>query len=150
MAQSLSNVLLHLVFSTKLRQAWIDPDIERELFPYLATICKDMKCTPHKIGGADDHVHVACSLGRTKTIADLVQELKQSSSKWIKSKGPQYHEFAWQNGYGAFSVGQSQLDALRRYIANQREHHRRVSFQEEFRELLVRYEIEFDERYVWD
>lgn len=83
-------------------------------------------------------------------MSKLIQEIKQDSFKWIKSKGVRFTDFAWQNGYGAFSVGQSQLDDLRGYIRNQREHHRRVSFQEEYREILKRYEIAFDERYVWD
>jgi len=150
MSQSLSNVLLHLVFTTKNRQAWIDTQIEQELFPYLATICKELGCPAHKIGGADDHVHIACSLSRTETLAKLLSTVKANSSKWIKGKGPQYEKFSWQNGYGAFSIGQSQLDSLRAYIGNQREHHRRESFQDEFRKLLTKYQVEYDERYVWD
>jgi putative transposase len=150
MAQSLSNVLLHLVFSTKHRRRWIDLAIEAELFPYVATICNTLRCPSHAIGAADNHIHIACSLSRTITVSKLVQEIKQDSSKWIKLKGPQLADFAWQNGYGAFSIGQSQLDDLRGYIRSQRDHHRRVSFQDEFRELLKRYEIAFDERYVWD
>jgi len=150
MSQSLSNVLLHLVFATKNRQAWIDPEIEQELFPYLATICKELGSPAHKIGGADDHVHIACSLARTETIAKLLSAIKANSSKWIKGKGSQYEKFAWQNGYGAFSIGQSQLDSLRTYIGNQRDHHRRESFQDEFRKLLTKYQVEYDERYVWD
>ena len=150
MAQSLSKVLLHIVFSTKNRQPFIDKEIEDELFRYLATVCKTLNCPAHEIGGVEDHVHIACSLHRTVTIAKLVQELKQDSSKWIKAKGERYQDFAWQNGYGAFSVGQSQLKNLRRYIANQREHHQRQMFQDEFREVLKRYKVPFDEQYVWD
>jgi putative transposase len=150
MAQSLSNVLLHIVFSTKNRQPWIDVEIEEELFKYVAGICRELKCPSHKIGAADDHIHIACSLSRTIAISKLVEEIKSSSSKWIKTKGDRYREFAWQNGYGAFSIGQSQLSDLCDYIANQREHHRRSTFQEEFRALLAKYNIEFDERYVWD
>lgn len=150
MAQSLANILLHLIFSTKNRAPFIDPDLERELFPYLATICRTCKCPAHAVGGTDDHVHIACSLARTITVADLLQEIKADSSKWIKTKGAQYGRFEWQAGYGAFSIGQSQLPALRQYIACQREHHKRKTFQEEFREFLQRYQIEYDERYVWD
>jgi putative transposase len=150
MAQSLANVLLHVVFSTKHRQPFKDEGVDRDLFRYIATACKSLGCPSHGIGGADDHIHIACSLGRTTTISDLIQHIKQDSSKWMKSQGPEYAEFAWQNGYGAFSIGQSQLDDLRRYIRNQREHHRRESFQDEFRTLLVKYDIQFDERYVWD
>ena len=150
MAQSLSNILLHIVFSTKHRQPFIDEAIERELFKYLATACNTLGCPTHGIGAADDHIHIACSLGRTIAVSKLIQEIKQDSSQWMKSQGLRYAEFAWQNGYGAFSIGQSQLDDLRRYIANQREHHARESFQDEFRQLLDRYQIAFDERYVWD
>jgi putative transposase len=142
-------VLLHLVFSTKNRQSWIDVEIEEELFKYMAGTCRELGCPSHKIGAADDHVHIACSLARTMTISKLVESIKTSSSKWIKTKGDRYAGFAWQNGYGAFSIGQSQLDDLRHYIANQREHHRRMSFQDEFRQLLEKYKVEFDERYVW-
>ncbi|MCA9238425.1 MAG: IS200/IS605 family transposase [Planctomycetales bacterium] len=150
MPQSLANVLLHVVFSTKRREPWIDEAIESQLHAYLATACHSMECPPHKIGSADDHVHLAVSLGRTTTIAALVQHVKQDSSRWFKTKGPAYAEFAWQNGYGAFSIGQSQLDDLRRYIAGQREHHRRESFQEEYRRILQRYGVVLDEHYLWD
>jgi REP element-mobilizing transposase RayT len=150
MAQSLSNVILHLVFSTKNRKPFINIEIEEKLFKYLAATCREIKCTSHKIGGTDDHIHIACSLARTLAISTLVEEIKTSSSKWMKTNGDQYHDFAWQNGYGAFSVGQSQLSDLKHYIANQREHHRRLSFQDEYRQILAKYEIDYDERYVWD
>lgn len=150
MAQSLSNVLLHIVFSTKNRHPWIDRGIEVELGKYIAGVCRELKCPSHKIGGNDDHMHIACSLSRTMSISKVIEEIKTSSSKWIKTKDARYADFAWQNGYGAFSIGQSQLDDLRHYIANQRQHHQRLTFQEEFRALLSKYEIEFDERYVWD
>ena len=150
MAQSLSNVLLHLVFSTKNRRPWIEVEFDEELARYVAGICRELGCPSHKIGGTDDHLHVACSLSRTMPISKLLGEIKASSSKWIKTKGDRYEDFAWQNGYGAFSIGQSQLDYLRHYIANQREHHRQMSYQDEFRELLAKYAVDFDERYVWD
>lgn len=150
MAQSLSNILLHIVFSTKNRQPFIDESIERELFKYVATVARTLHCPTHGIGAADDHIHIACSLARTMAVSQLIQEIKQDSSQWMKRQGTSYAEFAWQNGYGAFSIGQSQLGYLQRYIANQREHHRRESFQDELRRLLQRYEIEYDERYLWE
>lgn len=150
MPQSLANVLIHIVFSTKNRAPFIKPEIEGELYPYLSTACRTMKCPAHKVGGIADHVHLVCSLARTVTIADLLEAIKADSSKWIKTKGPQYASFAWQNGYGAFSIGQSQLETVKRYIAGQREHHGKQTYQDEFREFLRRYEIEYDERYVWD
>jgi REP element-mobilizing transposase RayT len=124
--------------------------IEPELFKYIAKACDTLGCPSHRIGGMDDHIHIACSLSRTISVSNLVQELKQDSSKWTKTKNRKYADFAWQNGYGVFSIGQSQLEDLKRYIANQREHHRRTTFQDEFRELLRRYNIEFEEQYVWD
>jgi putative transposase len=150
MAQSLSNVLLHIVFSTKGRRPWIDEGVETELFKYVAGTCRGVGCPSHAIGANDDHIHIACTLGRTITVSKLIEEIKTGSSKWMKAQGLTFAEFSWQNGYGAFSIGQSQLDDLRTYIANQRVHHARASFQDEFRALLVKYEIEFDERYVWD
>jgi putative transposase len=150
MAQSLSNVLLHIVFSTKNRQAWLYVNIEEELFKYISGTCRNLGCPSHKIGCAEDHIHIACSLSRTLSISKLIEEIKTSSSKLIKTKGDEYVDFAWQNGYGAFSIGQSQLQDLERYIANQREHHRRESFQDEYRQILAKYGVDYDERYLWD
>ena len=150
MAQSLSNILLHIVFSTKNREPFIDESIERDLFKYVAKVARTLHCPTHGIGASDDHIHIACSLARTVPVSKLIQEIKQDSSHWMKQHGVAYVDFAWQNGYGAFSIGQSQLSDLERYIAGQRDHHRRESFQDEFRCLLNRYEVDFDERYLWD
>jgi REP element-mobilizing transposase RayT len=150
MAQSLANVLVHIIFSTKNRKPFIKPDLENELFPYLASIFKACRSPAHQIGGTEDPVHVVCSLSRTIAVADLLEEVKKSSSKWIKTKCDQYSRFAWQNGYGAFSIGQSQLPTVKRYIIGQKDHHRKKTFQDEFREFLQKYQIKFDERYVWD
>ncbi len=150
MPQSLSSILIHLVFSTKNREPFITPAIESELHPYMATIFREHNSPSLIIDGTKDHVHTLFALGRTITIADLVEEVKTGSSKWIKTKGRGFRNFHWQKGYGAFSIGQSNVAALKRYIRNQKQHHRRVSFQDEYRDFLKRYEIEFDERYVWD
>ncbi len=150
MSQSLANVLIHVIFSTKNRYPFIDPEIANELYHYLATACRTCHCPAHKIGGAADHIHIACSLARTVSIAKLLEEIKSDSSRWIKSKGSRYSGFTWQGGYGAFSISQSQLGSLETYIENQREHHRVRTFQEEFRDFLTKYEVEYDERYVWD
>jgi putative transposase len=150
MSQSLANILLHVIFSTKNRTPWLPVEIEPELHPYLASICRDHHCPSHEIGGAEDHIHIVCSLARTITVSSLLEELKSSSSKWIKTKGERYARFSWQAGYGAFSIGQSQLDAVKSYIAGQREHHRQKTFQEEYLEFLAKYQIQFDERYVWE
>lgn len=150
MPQSLSSVLIHLVFSTKHRQPFITPVIETELYPYLATVFRESKCPALKVGGYTDHIHALFSLSRTVTIAEVVEEVKKRSSKWIKTKGPEFEEFAWQNGYGAFSVSQSNVQAVKKYVENQKQHHSRQGFQDEFRELLRKHNVEFDERYVWD
>ena len=150
MPQSLSNILIHLIFSTKNRAPSIRPEVATELYRYLASICRACGCPAHEIGGTQEHVHIACSLSRTMAVSVLLEELKRSSSKWIKTKGPPYVAFAWQNGYGAFSIGQSQLTALKGYILKQEEHHAHKTFQDEFREFLKKYQVGFDERYLWD
>jgi REP element-mobilizing transposase RayT len=150
MPQSLASILIHLVFGTKRREPFITSGMEPELHKYLATIFRECKSPALLIGGDKDHIHALFSLSRTWAVADLVEEVKTSSSKWIKSKGREFRQFQWQSGYGAFSIGQSNVPTLKRYIANQKEHHRRRSFQDEFRELCRKYEVEYDERYVWD
>lgn len=150
MPQSLAAILVHLVFSTKNREPLIKPEIESELFPYMATTCQSENSPALIINGTMDHVHLLVLLGRKTSIADLVEEVKSSSSGWIKSKGADYRHFYWQAGYGAFSIGQSGVNALKAYIANQKEHHRNKTFQAEFRALLQRYKCEYDERFVWD
>ena len=150
MPQSFSVVLLHIVFSTKNRAPIIRRDVESDLHAFLGGITRDCGCVALDIGGTEDHVHLLCSLSRTITIASLVEDVKTRSSKWLKTKGKSYGQFHWQNGYGAFSIGKSQEGALKRYIARQKEHHKRVSFQDEFRTILRKYVVQWDERYVWD
>lgn len=151
MPQSLAKVLVHLVFSTKERFPFLrDKLLRDELHHYLGGILAKLGCQPLIAGGVDDHVHLLFALTRTATIADVVKELKRGSSLWLKTKSADLTDFAWQSGYGAFSISQSQIDDVRTYIAGQEEHHRKITFQEEFRRFLQRYEIEFDERYVWD
>jgi len=150
MPQSLSFLLIHIVCSTKDRSPLLTPEIRSNLHAYLATVTRNAGCESYRVGGVADHVHLAIRLSRTTTIAHLVEELKTSSSKWLKTQSPTLANFAWQNGYGAFSVGPSDLEALRRYIDIQEEHHRTHTFQEEYRAFLNRYGVEFDERYIWD
>lgn len=150
MPQSLSSVLVHLIFSTKDRWPFITAEIEKELHPYMASIFKALKSPSLTIGGFDDHVHILFSLARTIHLAELVEEVKTDSSKWIKTKGLEVRKFQWQRGYGAFSIGQSQVPDLKRYIARQRIHHKRVTFQDEYRKFLESYGISYDQRYVWD
>jgi putative transposase len=150
MPQSLSSILVHLIFSTKNREPFLTPEIETELHPYMATIFRGLNSPSLAINGNFDHVHVLFSLGRVIAVADLVQEVKTETSKWIKTKGDEFSNFYWQRGYGAFSVGQSNVPALKRYIRNQKQHHRRMTFQEEYRKFLKSYGIDYDERYLWD
>ena len=150
MPQSLSSILIHLIFSTKNREPFITEAIEKELHPYMAKIFRELKSPSLTIGGTDDHVHILFSLGRTIEVAELVQEVKTESSKWTKTQGQEFQNFHWQRGYGAFSIGQSQVGTLKRYIACQRIHHQRVTFQDEYRKFLKSYGIDYDERYVWD
>ena len=150
MPQSLAFVLVHLVFSTKDRHPFLGSAVRPELHAYLATVARNAGCECFRVGGMADHVHLAVRFSRTLAISDLVEELKTSSSKWMKTRSPDFSSFAWQRGYGAFSVGPADLEALRSYIDNQEEHHRTRTFQEEYRSFLQKYGIEFDERYVWD
>jgi REP element-mobilizing transposase RayT len=149
--QSLANILVHTVFSNKDRRPFLrDKPLRDELHKYLGGILTNLECQPIIVGGVEDHVHLLCALSRTCDAAAMVKEVKRGSSLWLKTKSPDLADFAWQNGYGIFSIGFSQIESVREYIAGQEEHHRKVSFQDEFRQLLRRYEIEFDERYVWD
>jgi REP element-mobilizing transposase RayT len=151
MPQSLARVLIHTVYSTKDRRPFLkDGGLREELHCYVGGILSNLDCQPLIVGGVEDHVHFLCALSRTCTVAEMVKEVKRGSSLWVKTKSPHLSEFAWQNGYGAFSIGASQVGSVRQYIGGQAEHHKRISFQDEFRTLLKRYEIEFDERYVWD
>jgi REP element-mobilizing transposase RayT len=150
MAQSLAKNLIHLIYSTKERQPFLGEAIREELHRYSAGILASLDSPSLLMNSVADHVHVLFNLHRTKALADVVMELKRGSSKWIKTKGAQFSAFRWQNRYGAFSVSQSSVPEVRDYILGQAEHHRKTSFQDEFRAFLRRYEIEFDERYVWD
>ena len=150
MPQSLSNVVLHLIFSTKDRHPWLGPDVRPALHAYLATVARNSGCLCDRVGGVSDHVHLAIRLSRTITIAALVEGLKTSSSKWLKTQSPDLGSFAWQRGYGVFSLNPGDLDALLIYIDGQEEHHRTHTFQEEYRAFLTEFGVAYDERYVWD
>ena len=151
MSQSLAQVYLHIVFSTKNRFPFLDDnELRDEMHRYVGGTCNNLVCPVLRVGGVADHIHILCRLGRRITIADLVKELKRESSKWLKTKSARLADFHWQAGYGAFSISPAHVDALRVYIDNQEEHHRITSFQEEFRTLLTKYGLEWDETFVWD
>ncbi len=150
MAQSLSKILLHFVFTTKNRSKLILPEFENDLHGYIASICREYKSNAYKVGGTGNHLHLACTLPRTITVSRFMEEIKSSSSKWMKSKSPRCSNFTWQAGYAVFSLGQSQKETIIKYIENQKIHHQKIPFKEELLDLLKKYEIEYDERYLWD
>ena len=153
MPQSLSQIIVHLVFSVKDRQPLLIREIRPALHAYLSVVLRDHECPAFRVGGVADHVHLAFALSRKTSVSDLVETLKVSSSKWIKQQFPRFPEltrFSWQRGYGAFSIGESDKDKLIKYIDEQEEHHRAKTFQDEYRIFLKKYQIQYDERYVWD
>ncbi len=150
MSQSLIKIYIHQVFSTKLREHILTPDIQIELYSYIGGICNNLECYPVKIGGHTDHIHILSLFSKKITLITLLEEVKRNSSKWIKTKGERFSDFHWQNGYGAFSVNPAEINVVSKYIENQAEHHKKVSFQDEYRAFLKKYNVEYDERYVWD
>ena len=151
MPQSLSVVYIHLVYSTKNRQPFLrDPETRADLHSFLGGTSKKLDCAPIIVGGVEDHVHLLCRFGRSITQADWVKELKRVSNLWLKDQDDKYRDFEWQKGYADFSVSQSNLEQVKQYIANQEAHHRKMSFQDEVRELLRRHQQEWDEKYFWD
>ena len=151
MPQSLAKILLHVVFSTKERRPLLrDRGFREEMHRYIGGILNGFDCPSIIVGGVEDHVHLLCVLSRTCAPADMVKEVKRSSSLWIKTRAAEFADFAWQSGYGVFSIGHSQIEDVRRYIAEQEQPHHKLTVQDEFRRLLQRYEVTFDEAYVWD
>jgi len=150
MPQSLSKHYAHLVFSTKHRELVLLDRFRDRLHDYMRGILRGMSCFAVELNSEPDHVHVLFALSRTVALAEAVQQFKRSSSVWLKQLDPSLSNFYWQRGYGAFSVSESLVEAIREYIRNQREHHRNESFQDEYRRILTKYGLECDERYVWD
>jgi putative transposase len=149
MAHSFTSSLFHCVFSTKERVKIITPDLQVRLWPYMGGIAREHDMKALAIGGIEDHVHLLLSLPSTLAIAKAIQLIKGNSSKWVHDTFPQFVDFAWQEGYGAFSIGVSGIEATTAYIQDQQEHHRRKSFQEEFLSFLHKHNIEYDPRFVW-
>jgi putative transposase len=150
MPQSLANIYVHLIFSTKERFPFLSPEVRPDLHSYMSTVLANLNSPAVLINSVEDHVHILFNMGRTVTLAQVVEDVKKSSSKWIKTQGLSFSKFAWQAGYGGFSVSESNTPKVANYIQNQEEHHRVKSFQEEYREFLTKHKIQFDERYVWD
>ena len=150
MPQSLAKLHIHLIFSTKNRQRLLSDDIRPEFHAYSATVLANLNCPATIINSVEDHVHILFDLNRTVAVAKAVEDIKKSSSKWLKTRTPELSEFSWQAGYGAFSVSESQVLTVRRYIENQAEHHRTQTFQEEYIAFLEKHGIEHDTQYLWD
>jgi len=150
MAQSLTNLLAHIVFGTKNRIPYLDDEINHELYLSIAKILQNHNCQSLRIGGTEDHIHVLCVLAKNLSVGKIVEEIKTSSSKWIKTKGKKYQEFYWQPGYSAFSVSSSQRDVVCNYVSNQKQHHQKITFIDEFYSLLKKHNVEIDNRYSLD
>ena len=150
MGQSLTKNYIHIVFSTKYRQPLIHEPYESELHAYIGGVCKKLECHPIKIGGYTDHIHILCMLSKKIPLMKLLEEIKSHSSKWMKTKGDHLKDFYWQDGYGAFSVNPAQVEVVINYISRQKEHHKKKTFQDEYRAVLKKFKMEYDERYVWD
>lgn len=150
MAQTLVKLYVHIIFSTKHRADLILPETEKELFAYIGGISNNNNSKLLAANGTKNHIHLLVSMSKNIELSELVGDIKRDSSKWIKTKGRQYENFRWQDGYAAFSVGYTQIADVKKYIANQKSHHSQMSFEDEFRYFLNKYDVEYDERYVWD
>jgi len=150
MPQSLANIYIHLIFSTKDRRRLLSESVRPEFHAYSATLLANIKCPATIINSVEDHVHILFNLNRTVALSKAVEDVKKSSSKWLKLKAPELAEFSWQAGYGAFSVSASNVQLVREYIEHQAEHHRTKSFQEEYISFLEKHGIEYDQRYLWN
>ncbi len=150
MPQSLAQIYLHLVFGTKNRSPWVRDAVRDSLHSYIARVLTNLGCKAVLINSVDDHIHLLFGLGRTVSVSHVVEEVKSSSSKWLKTQPCVDSGFGWQSGYGVFSVSASNIGAVRDYVAKQREHHHVRSFQDEVRVMLQKHGVEYDERYVWD
>lgn len=150
MPQSLAQNTIHLVFSTKHREALLMDSVRSDLHAYITTVLKNLSCPLLRINSVPDHIHLLFVLHRTVPLSKAVEDIKKSSSKWLKTQSKEAQHFAWQSGYGAFSVSHSNLPAVKTYIDNQEEHHRTVTFKEELRVFLDKHEIGYDEAYLWD
>jgi REP element-mobilizing transposase RayT len=150
MPQSLTKLYAHLVFSTKNREPLLDSEVRPRVHAYLATIVRSFDSPWVVVGGVADHVHILFDMGKHHAAVSFVEQTKRESSKFVKTLGDSYKSFFWQRGYGMFSVGPADRDEAEAYVRNQEEHHRAKSYQDEFRAMLRRYGVEYDEQYVWD
>ena len=149
MSQSLVLNYMHITFSTKNREHLIQASIENDLHAYLGGICNKLECFTVKIGGYTDHIHILCLLSKKIALMKFIEQLKSHSSKWMKLRNESLNNFYWQDGYGAFSINPTEVETVIKYISNQHEHHKKISFQDEFRAFLKKYKVEYNEKYIW-
>ncbi|MEK6642597.1 MAG: IS200/IS605 family transposase [Planctomycetota bacterium] len=149
MAQTLTRLLVHVIFSTKNRTNLIGPAIEPDLYAYIGGICRNADSPLLCAGGTTNHLHILISLSKTQALANLMMDIKKATSKWIKTKDIHLADFQWQEGYGGFTIGESQVDDLKRYIDRQKEHHRTTTFEEEYVTFLKKYNAPYDDRHLW-
>jgi putative transposase len=150
MPQSFAQIFIHIVFSTKKRARLLDDKIINDIYPYINKILQNHNCRTAQIGGTEDHIHILCELAKNLSVSKIIEEIKTSSSKLVKTKSPMYKDFYWQHGYGAFSISPGHKEIVCNYIANQKQHHKTISYEDEFRTLLKKYNINFEEKYLLD
>jgi len=150
MSQSLAKILVHIIFSTKQRVPLISNTIRPKLYSYITGILENWDCDLIQTGGTKDHIHLLCVLSKNHAPCKILEQVKKNSSKWIKTLGSEFSKFQWQSGYGIFSVSQSNILLTKKYIEDQEKHHKKMTFQEEFKRFLEKYQVSYDERYIWD
>jgi REP element-mobilizing transposase RayT len=149
MGQSLIRNYVHIIFSTKNRLRYIKEDRKEIIFSYIGALCNKKKCQVLRVGGYEDHIHILCLLDKNITLVDLIRFIKTNSSRWIKGKFPEINSFAWQEGYGSFSINPQQIELVIEYIDKQKIHHGKVTFEGEYLAFLKKYNIDYDERFIW-
>jgi len=150
MSQSLSKLYVHIIFHVKNEQVFIRPEDEKELYAYIGGIIKNNASESIKIGGVQNHVHILAEMSKNISLSKFLEEIKRNSSRWIKTKGVHYKNFAWQGGYSGYSVSQSKVEVVKKYIERQKEHHKRLSFKEEYIKFLREYGVNYNENYLWE
>ena len=149
MSQSLSKLYIHAIFHVKYNECLIKSEDEKELYAYMGGTVKISKSIPIIINGTENHIHVFCIMSKNVSLAGFLEDIKTNSSRWIKTLGPHYREFAWQGGYAGYSVSQSKVDVVKKYIQNQKEHHKTQTFEDEYRQFLKENDVEYNEDYLW-
>ncbi|MES2504395.1 MAG: IS200/IS605 family transposase [Myxococcota bacterium] len=150
MSQSLASVKLHVVFSTKCRNPWLVPELRSDCYQYLTAVAKNNGSHVYEVGGVSDHIHILLTLPRTVALSEFISMLKTSTSRWLKTKDIGLRHFAWQTGYGVFSVSESQIEHVRQYIRNQEIHHRKQTFKNELIKFLTMSNVPYQEQYLLD